>query len=54
MWRPRGWPSFLVLLAVGLALPLVSGAFAPTAGYVLIVAARAVIGLGLGTPVHTV
>jgi hypothetical protein len=53
LWRPRGWPSFLVLLAVGLALTLVSGAFAPTAGYVLIVAACAVIGLGLGTPVHT-
>lgn len=52
-WRPRGWPAVLVFLAAGLALTLLSGAFAPTAGYVLIIAACAFIGHGLGIPVHT-
>ncbi len=42
----------MLLLAIGLALTLLSGAFAPVAGYVLIIAACAFIGRGLGTPVH--
>ena len=46
----RGWPALLVCLAVGLALTLVSGAFAPVAGYGLIIAACAVIGRGSGAP----
>lgn len=52
-WRPRGWRAVLLFLAAGLALTLLSGAFAPTTGYVLIIAACAFIGHGLGTPVHT-
>lgn len=51
--RPRGVPAALLFLAIGLALTLLSGAFAPIAGYVLIIAACAFIGRGLGTPVHT-
>lgn len=52
-WRPGGWRAVLLFLAAGLALTLLSGAFAPTTGYVLIIAACAFIGHGLGTPVHT-
>jgi hypothetical protein len=40
-------------LAVALALTFLSGAFAPVAGYGLIIAACAFIGRGLGSPVHT-
>jgi hypothetical protein len=49
----RGWAALLVYLAVGLALTLLSGAFAPAAGYFLIIGACAFIGRGLGSPVHT-
>lgn len=52
-WSPRGWPALLVCLAVGLALTFLSGDFAPVAGYVLIIAACAFIGGGLGSPMHT-
>jgi hypothetical protein len=43
----------MLFLAGGLALTLLSGVLAPVAGYVLIIAACALIGRGLGTPVHT-
>jgi len=51
---PNEWSALLLLLAIGFALTLLSGAFAPVAGYVLIIAASAFIGRGLGSgPVHT-
>jgi hypothetical protein len=52
-WSRRGWAALALFLAVGLALTLLSGAFAPVAGYALIVVACVFIGLGLGHPVHT-
>ena len=48
-----GWPALLLYLAIGLGLTLVSGAFGSVAGYVLIIAACAFIGRGLGSPLHT-
>jgi hypothetical protein len=51
---PHEWSALLLFLAIGFALTLLSGAFAPVAGYVLIIAACAFIGRGLGSgPVHT-
>jgi hypothetical protein len=48
-----GWPALVVYLAAGLGLALLSGVFGSVAGYVLIIAACALIGRGLGSPVHT-
>ncbi len=48
-----GWRPLLFFLSLGLGLTLVSGAFAPVPGYVLILVACALIGRGLGSPVHT-
>jgi hypothetical protein len=48
-----GWPALLLYLAIALGLTLLSGAFGSVAGYVLIIAACAIIGRGLGSPMHT-
>lgn len=50
---PLGFAALSLYLAVGLGLTLLSGAFGPVAGYVLIIAACAFIGRGLGSPLHT-
>ncbi len=52
-WASRGLLTVVLFLAVGLALTLLSSAFGPGLGYVLIVAACILIGRGLGTPVQT-
>ena len=52
-WSHGEWPALILFLAGALALALLSGIFGPVAGYVLIIAACALIGHGLGIPLHT-
>lgn len=49
----HGWRPLLLCLSIALGLIGLSGVFAPAPGYVLILAACALIGFGLGSPVHT-
>jgi hypothetical protein len=52
MRGPLGFAALSLYLAVGLGLALLSGAFGSLAGYLLIIAACAFIGRGLGSPLH--